>query len=66
MSIADVINALERAPRQGAAMDEPEGARYVVISETALKQMIRELRIGSADWPDAEFFETKTGKDTIE
>jgi len=66
MSIADVIDALERAPRQGAAMDEPEGARYVVISETALKQIIRELRIGSADRPDAEFFETKTGKDTIE
>jgi len=66
MSIADVIDALERAPRQGAAMDEPEGARYVVISETALKQIIRELRLGSANQPEAEFFETRTGKDTIE
>jgi len=40
--------------------------RYVVISETALKQIIRELRLGSANRPEAEFFETKTGKDTIE
>jgi hypothetical protein len=66
MSIADVINALERAPRQGAAMDQPEGARYVVISETALRQMIRELRLGSANRPEAEFFEAQIRKDTIE
>ena len=66
MSIADVIDALERSPRQGAAMDEPEGARYVVISETALKQMIRELRLSSANRPEAEFFEAQIRKDTIE
>ena len=66
MSIADIIDALERASRQGAAMDEPEGARYVVISETALKQMIRELRLGSANRPEAEFFEAQIRKDTIE
>jgi hypothetical protein len=55
MSVADVINALERTPRQGAAADEPEGARYVVISETALKEIIRELRLESAERPDAEY-----------
>ncbi len=55
MSVADVINALERAPRQGAAVDDPEGTRFVVISETALDQIIRELRLGSAERPDAEY-----------
>ena len=58
MSIADVIDALECAPRQGAAMDEPEGTRYVVISETALNQIIRELRLESAERPDAEYLGT--------
>ena len=55
MSIVDVIDALERAPRQGAALDVPEGVRYVVISETALNKIIRELRAGSAERPDAEY-----------
>ena len=54
MSIADVIDALERAPRRGAPVDEPEGARFVVISETALNRIIRELRLGSAERPDVE------------
>ena len=66
MSIADVIDALERAPRQGTDVDDPESARYVVISETALKEIIRELRIGSANGPDAEFFEAQIRKDTTE
>ena len=57
MSIADVIDALERAPRRGAPVDEPEGARFVVISETALDRIIRELRLGSAERPDAEYFQ---------
>jgi hypothetical protein len=55
MSIVDVIDALEHAPRQGAAVDDPEGARYVVISETALKRILRELRL--AERPDAEYFD---------
>jgi len=57
MSIADVIDALERAPRRGAPVDDPEGARFVVISETALNRIIRELRLGSAERPDAENFQ---------
>ena len=60
MSVADVIDALERAPRQGAATDDPEGARDVVISETALNKMIRELRLGSAERPGAEYFRVRT------
>ena len=69
MSIADVIDALERAPQRGAEVDEPEGARYVVISETALNRIIRELRLGSAERPDAEYFQPdhfNTRKDRIE
>ena len=57
MSITDVIDALERAPPRGAPVDEPEGARFVVISETALNRIIRELRLGSAERPDAENFQ---------
>jgi hypothetical protein len=60
VSVVDVIDALERAPRQGAAVDDPEGARYVVISETALNQILRELRLGSRARPDAEYFESGT------
>ena len=37
MNIAEIIDALEGAPRRGTAVDEPEGARYVVFSDTAIK-----------------------------
>ena len=57
MTIADVIDALERAPRRGAPVDAPEGERSVVICETALNRIIRELRLGSAERPDAENFQ---------
>jgi hypothetical protein len=43
-------------PRYGAAVDDREGARYVVIGETALKTIIRELGIESAERPPAEYF----------
>jgi len=69
VSVADVIDALERAPRQGAATDDPEGARDVVISETALNKMIRELRLGSASGRRGVFpgtYHFKTRKDQIE
>jgi hypothetical protein len=56
MRIAEVIDTLERAPRQGAVSDVPEGARYVVISETALNRIIRELRQVLSERPDAEYF----------
>jgi hypothetical protein len=60
MSVADIADALERAPRQGAATDDPEGARHVVTSETALNKISRELRLGSAERPDAEYFRVRT------
>jgi hypothetical protein len=55
--ITEVIDALERTPRQGDKVDEPEGARYVVISETALIRIIRELRQALSERPDAEYFD---------
>jgi hypothetical protein len=56
--LPEVIDSLECSPRQGAAVDDPEGARYVVISETALKQIIRTLRQVLSERPDAEYFDT--------
>ena len=49
MRIAKVIDELERAPRCGSEKDVPEGARYVVISETALRKVIQELRDGLSE-----------------
>ena len=54
MGITEVIDALDRAPRQGATVDDPEGARYVVISETALNKIVQELRL--VERQDAEYF----------
>ena len=36
LSLVDIQNALTSAEREGADVDEPEGARYVRISETLL------------------------------
>lgn len=38
-------------------MDDPEGSRVVVFSDTALRQIARELRLAAAEWPDAEYLE---------
>ena len=59
MRITEVIDALERAPRQGGTADEPAGARYVVIGETALNRIVRELRQALSERPDAEYFDAK-------
>jgi hypothetical protein len=56
MSVADVIDALEGAPRQGAAVDDSEGSRCVVFRDTAMNRITRELRLASAERPDAEYF----------
>ncbi len=53
MSVAEVADALERAPPLGAAVDEPEGARFVAISDTALNRIIGELRLGSGATPSS-------------
>jgi hypothetical protein len=59
---AELIDSLEHAPRQGVAVDDPEGARYVVISDTALNLIIRELRKGRAERPEAEYFESSVSE----
>jgi hypothetical protein len=56
MTIPEIADALERAQRQGAERDQPEGSRYAVFSDTSLKTMARDLRLASADRPDAETF----------
>ena len=42
-------------------MDHPEGARYVVISETALNAIIRDLRLAAGERPDGEYFAAPRG-----
>jgi hypothetical protein len=59
MSIPEIADALERAPRQGADKDQPEGSRFAVFSDTVLNRMARELRLASADRPKAETFERR-------
>jgi hypothetical protein len=56
MTIPEIAEALERAERQGADKDRPEGSRYAVFSDTALQNMARALRLASADRPDVETF----------
>ena len=56
MTIPEIADALERADRQGADKDHPEGSRYAVFSDTSLKTMARDLRLASADRPDVETF----------
>jgi hypothetical protein len=57
MNIPEIADALERAPRQGADNDQPEGSRFAVFSDTVLNKMARELRLAPAERPDAETFE---------
>jgi nicotinamidase-related amidase len=62
MNIAEIADALERAPRQGANKDQPDGSRYAVFSDTALNAMARELRLASADRPHAETFDGRESR----
>ena len=54
MNLMEIADALEGGPRQGAAEDRPEGVRYVVLSDTLINQITRELRLAAAERPDAE------------
>jgi hypothetical protein len=62
--LPELIDSLERSPRQGAAADDPEGARYVVISEAAVNLIIKELRKGLPDRPGAEYFDSGVPEST--
>ena len=44
MDIAEIIEKLESAPRSGADVDEPEGVRYILISDTCVKEMVKCLK----------------------
>lgn len=56
LTIAEIVDTLEGAPRQGAAVDAPEGSRYVVFSDTAMQRIARELRLAAAERPDVDSF----------
>lgn len=43
LSLIDIQNALASAPCEGADTDEPEGARYIRISETLRNQIAYNL-----------------------
>jgi len=40
----EILNVFENAERLGAEKDEPEGTRYIQISETLVNQFISRLR----------------------
>lgn len=44
--ICEIVKALRTAPRQGAGTDEPEGARYIVISDTVANLIADTLEKG--------------------
>jgi hypothetical protein len=56
VTIVEIADALERAPRQGTDKDKPEGSRFATFSDTALNQMARDLRLAAGDRPDAKTF----------
>ena len=43
MNKTDVIEILKRAQRLGSPTDEPEGTRYIRISDTLASEMIEAL-----------------------
>jgi len=45
----NVLDILEKAPRLGSDKDEPEGTRYIIISDTLAKKMIAALEAYEAD-----------------
>jgi len=43
-ALREIEQALDQSDRQGAPTDQPEGSRYVVISDTAISAVVTELR----------------------
>ena len=62
MNISDITDALEGPPRHGAAVDDPEGLRHVVSSDTAMQRIARELRLAACERPHVESFGTGKGR----
>jgi hypothetical protein len=42
--LSEIISALDAVERQGKERDEPEGSRFVVFSDTALRYLADYLR----------------------
>lgn len=59
MSIQEIADSLEGAQRMGAEKDEPEGARYIRISDTLAVQIAQYLR---AEQPAVHVFCEVCGK----
>ena len=45
MTLKDVINILENGERVGSERDEPEGSRYIKISDTLARKMAESLDV---------------------
>jgi hypothetical protein len=45
-----VVNILASEPRYGNTRDDPEGSRYLRISETTLRKMEAKLQAASLNW----------------
>ena len=44
MTPLEIADAMDKAERMGASKDEPEGVRYIIISDTLAKQWASILR----------------------
>ena len=56
MTVTEIAEVLENAPRRGGDVDRPEGIRYAMFSDTMLKRMAQDLRLAAGDRPDVEEF----------
>ena len=43
MTPENIVEILKKAPRMGNSKDEPEGSRYIKISDTLANQMVDTL-----------------------
>ncbi len=46
MDSKDVVDVLRNAERIGAVEDKPEGMRYIILSDTLVKEMLEALENG--------------------
>ena len=42
-TVQSFAKSLEDAPRQGAVIDDPEGTRYIMVSDTLAKELVAVL-----------------------
>ncbi|MBI2758776.1 MAG: hypothetical protein HYX49_08870 [Chloroflexi bacterium] len=57
MNISDVAQILRNAPRMGAEKDEPEGTRFIQISDSLAEKIAQELE----SWIDGSTWELPEG-----